>query len=143
MPLHRHPPPFGSLRPPCDTELDRGIREVETGAPLGVHRCDPHHRSYQPLLCKSSPVSPCRSTGVEVCQTLRVNISPICMANQYITVMENLLFCKQQHMTIAKIKALCSPIPLISRYFTCQPPPNLSLDPPPMLRRFLDHRSPG
>ena len=107
-------PPFGSLWPPDDTELDRGKREVETGAPTGVSHCDPHHRSYQPILCKSSPVSPSRSTGVEVCQILRVNISPICVANQYITVMENLLFRKQQHMTIAKIKALCSPTLLIA-----------------------------
>ena len=134
-------PPFGSFWPPDDTELDRGKWEVETGAPKGVSHCDPHHRSYQPILCKSFPVSPSRSTGVEVCQILRVSISPDCMANQYITVMENLYFVSMNTWQSQRLK-LCAPLHFNSRYFTCQPPPEPSLIPASMLWHSLYHQVP-
>ena len=51
--------------------------------------------------------------------------------------MENLLFCKQQHMTIAKMKALRSPTPLIADTLLASLPPTLSQDPSPPPCLFL------
>ena len=71
------PPSLASLGPPGDTARERGNRKVKIGAPTRVSQCDPHHISYLPILCKSPPVTPGGSTGVEVYQPLSVNISPI------------------------------------------------------------------